>query len=81
MKIAEKLLEAITDDDLEIVAGILANDENSDDTEIVKTILDNTSLDKNKAMKLVKAERANYLRGKYIKNKIEDDIAILRKHV
>jgi hypothetical protein len=81
MKIAERILEAIQDDDLEMVAGILANDEESSDKEIIANIVDNTKLNKQQAQKLVKAERYNYLRGKYLRNKIEDDIAVLRKHI
>lgn len=77
-----KLLEGFSEQDYEIIADILRNDENSSDKEIVRSILNNVSkADRSRVDLLVKKERGNFLTPKYLHNSIKDDIKIIRQYL
>jgi vacuolar-type H+-ATPase catalytic subunit A/Vma1 len=90
MKIVNVLLKISSDlekisrtsfNDLDIVSDIMHNSiEHLSKEETLKEITESTNIDNKKAKEFVNSEYANYLRGKYLKNKTEDDYKLLQKY-
>lgn len=75
--------ESVDEDDLNLVADVMHNAiEHMEDLpqEAIDHIVKETSLDKSDVAKFVKAEFQNFLKGKYIKHKTADDIALLKRY-
>jgi len=66
---------------MDVIADIMHNSlEHLSKEEAVKEILDVSDVEKDKAEKFVKSEYENFLRGKYIKNDMQDDYKLLQKY-
>jgi hypothetical protein len=66
---------------LDIVSDIMHNSiEHLSKEETVQEILDSTDIDKQKAKVFVDSEYDNFLKGKYLKNKVTDDYKLLQKY-
>lgn len=90
MKIINKLLKVSSElekisrasfNSLDIVSDIMHNSiEHLSKEETVKEIIESTDIDNRTAKEFVDSEYDNFLRGKYLKNKITDDYKLLQKY-
>lgn len=68
--------------ELELVADIIINNEVSDNDEMIDSIMDNTTLfDRDDVTRLVTLERGNYLSGKYFLRPLAKDIELIKSYL